>query len=70
MKPGVYESPPSADEWDGKGGGAVMRVWATILVLVTSAVGFVFSYEIAYRKVVKLMQSSSEQTQVAHTQPN
>lgn len=47
-----------------------MRVWATILVLVTSAVGFVFSYEIAYRKVVKLMQSSSEQTQVAHTQPN
>ena len=47
-----------------------MRVWATILVLITSAVGFVFSYEIAYRKVVTLMQSSTEQTQVARSQPN
>ena len=47
-----------------------MRVWATILVLITSAVGFVFSYEIAYRKVVKMMRSTTEQTQVARTQPN
>lgn len=45
-----------------------MKVWATILLLVTGAVGFVFSYEIAYRKIVKLMNNSGQQTQIVQNQ--
>jgi len=45
-----------------------MKVWATILVLVTSVVGFVFSYDLAYKKIVTLMRVSGEQTTVASNQ--
>lgn len=40
-----------------------MRVLATILVLITSVVGFVFSYEMAYRNVVRLMNVPASQAQ-------
>jgi hypothetical protein len=34
-----------------------MKVWATILVLVVSVVGFAFSYEFAYRNIVKMLRT-------------
>ncbi len=34
-----------------------MKVFAAIIVLITSVVGFVFSYEIAYRNVVKVLNA-------------
>ncbi|HEY9071385.1 MAG TPA: hypothetical protein VIV61_14095 [Candidatus Ozemobacteraceae bacterium] len=40
-----------------------MRVLATILVLVTSVIGFIFSYEMAYRNVVRLMNAPVGQSQ-------
>lgn len=40
-----------------------MRVLATILVLVTSVVGFIFSYDMAYRNVVRLMNAPAGQSQ-------
>jgi len=40
-----------------------MKVLATILVIITSLVGFIFSYEFAYKKVVKIMQSPTEQVE-------
>lgn len=45
-----------------------MKVWATILVLVTSVIGFVFSYDLAYKKIVKLMRVSGERTEIASAQ--
>ncbi len=40
-----------------------MRVLATILVLITSVVGFIFSYEMAYQNVVRLMNAPAGQAQ-------
>ncbi|HNW35558.1 MAG TPA: hypothetical protein PKM25_11540 [Candidatus Ozemobacteraceae bacterium] len=40
-----------------------MRVLATILVLITSVVGFIFSYQMAYRNVVQLMNAPAGQVQ-------
>jgi len=40
-----------------------MRVLATILVLITSVVGFIFSYQMAYRNVVHLMNAPVGQAQ-------
>ena len=45
-----------------------MKVLATILVLLVSVVGFVFSYEIAYKNILKVMNGSGERTQIASTQ--
>lgn len=40
-----------------------MKVLATILVVLTSVAGFVLSYEFAYKKIVNMMHSNSQQVE-------
>lgn len=43
--------------------GLIMKVWATIVVLISSVIGFVFSYDIAYKKIIQLIHHSDELSQ-------
>jgi len=40
-----------------------MKILATILVLLSTVLGFVFSYGYAYKEVSKMLYTPSEQTQ-------
>jgi hypothetical protein len=60
----VQEISPAADKpCESDKEVIVMRVIALILVLITSAIGFVVSYGFAYRKVTGVLYSSSETVQ-------
>ena len=45
-----------------------MRVLATILVLLTSILGFICSYEFAYRKIAMFLRAEGDRTRIASVQ--
>jgi len=40
----------------------MLKTFATIMLIIASVVGFVFSYEVAYNKIAKFMNISQEQS--------
>ena len=45
-----------------------MRVLATIFVVLTSVLGFLFSYEVAYQKITRMLNNTESKPQIASTQ--